>query len=146
MKPINIYVDGVFDLTHYGHFALFEKIKTVYPYSTLIIGVSSDEDCIQHKKKTILTQDERCKMISYCKYVDIILKKIPWIIDENFLEKHSIDYICHDPNAYSQNDIGDIYKKWKDKGIFIGINRLKGISTSDIVNRIKSQHQIQCQN
>ena len=26
-------------------------------------GVSSDEDCIQNKK-TILTHDERCKMIS----------------------------------------------------------------------------------
>ena len=85
-------------------------------------------------------------MISYCKYVDIILKKVPWIIDEDFVEKHSIDYICHDPVAYSQNDIDDIYKKWKDKGIFIGINRLKGISTSNIVNRIKSLHQIQCQN
>ena len=28
-KPKIIYVDGVFDLVHYGHFELFKKIKVL---------------------------------------------------------------------------------------------------------------------
>ena len=63
LKAINIYVDGVFDLTHYGHFSLFEKIKKVYPFSKLIVGIAKDEDCILYKKRSILTQKERAKTI-----------------------------------------------------------------------------------
>ena len=139
---IRIYVDGVFDLTHYGHFALFKKIKQIYPSCILLVGVSSDEDCNKYKAKTIFTQDERIKSLSYCKYIDGIINDIPWIIDEQFVNKHSIDYICHDPLPYSYKDIDDIYKIWKNKGIFIGLNRTEEISTSDIINRIKKQHQM----
>ena len=143
LQTINIYVDGVFDLTHYGHFSLFEKIKKVYPFSNLIVGVSSDEDCIKYKKKTILTQDERIKTVSYCKYVDCVLKNCPWIINVEFISKHNITYICHDPRPYKSENVADIYKEWKDKGIFLGFNRQENISTSVLVDRVKNQHQIQ---
>jgi choline-phosphate cytidylyltransferase len=139
---IRIYVDGVFDLTHYGHFALFKKIKQIYPTSILLVGVSSDEDCTRNKTKTILTHDERIKSLSYCKYIDNIINDIPWIVDEEFVKKNSIDYICHDPLPYLHKDTDDIYKIWKNKGMFIGLNRTEGISTSDIINRIKKQHQM----
>jgi choline-phosphate cytidylyltransferase len=139
---IRIYVDGVFDLTHYGHFALFKKIKQIYPSGILLVGVSSDEDCTKNKTKTILTQDERIKSLSYCKYIDYIINDIPWIINEEFVKKNSIDYICHDPLPYLHKDTDDIYKIWKNKGMFIGLNRTEGISTSDIISRIKKQHQM----
>ncbi len=143
LKAINIYVDGVFDLTHYGHFSLFEKIKKVYPFSKLIVGIAKDEDCILYKKRSILTQEERAKTISYCKYVDYVLTDIPWLINSEFISKHNITYICHDPRPYKTGDNKDIYKEWKDKGIFLGFNRQENISTSELVDRVKNQHQIQ---
>ena len=34
-------------------------------------------------------------------------------------------------------------REWKDKGIFLGFNRQENISTSELVDRVKNQHQIQ---
>ena len=133
-----IYVDGVFDIFHYGHMELFRKIKLLFPNSFIIAGVSSDHDSKLYKRASILTCDERVKTLSYCKYIDKVISNIPWIIDNNFIEQHKIDYVCHDPIQYPSNDIDDVYKFCKEKGIFIGLNRTPNISTTEIIKRIKN--------
>ena len=95
-----IYVDGVFDLFHYGHIELFYKIKQLIPHSYIIVGISNDSDNEKYKTKSILTQDEKYKTIKHCKYVDHILTEIPWIINQDFINKHNINYVCHDPIPY----------------------------------------------
>ena len=30
--PIRIYMNGVFDILHYGHMRSFEKLKKMFPY------------------------------------------------------------------------------------------------------------------
>lgn len=145
-KQLIIYTDGVFDIPHYGHYKLFKYIKELYPNSFLIIGVSSDQDCKSYKNTTILTQNERVMTLESCKYIDKILTNIPWIITQEFIDKHSIDYICHDGNPYPCGDNKDIYKVWRDKGILITTPRTDTISTSNIIERIisrsKKMHQM----
>jgi choline-phosphate cytidylyltransferase len=144
-SSIRIYADGVFDIPHYGHFQLFKSIKQLYPNCILIIGVSGDEECKLYKRETIFTQQERVVTLEFCKYIDIILSDIPWIITSEFVDKHSIDYICHNGDPYPCGGISDIYKPWKDKGMLIHIPRTETISTTNIIERInnisKTQHQ-----
>tara|TARA_B100000925_G_scaffold291103_1_gene278053 strand:- start:1930 stop:2364 length:435 start_codon:yes stop_codon:yes gene_type:complete len=142
-KPKIIYVDGVFDLVHYGHFELFKKIKVLIPNSHIIVGISKDIDNEMYKRPSILTQIEKAKTLVHSRYIDEILLDTPWIINQEFINKHNIDYVCHDPIPYSSDKKEDIYKFCKEKGIFLGINRTPLISTSNIISRIvKKVHQM----
>lgn len=143
MKNIKtIYVDGVFDLVHYGHFELFKKIKQLIPHSYIIAGITKDSDNAMYKRASILTQEEKLRTLQFCRYIDNILIDVPWIIDQEFIDKHNIDYVCHDPKPYVTEKIRDVYGFCKEKGIFLGINRTPSISTSEMIDRvIKMQHQ-----
>ena len=76
MKPdkIRVYVDGVFDLTHFFHYKLFKQARELG--DTLIVGVLSDEECINYKRSPILTEKERTENIRCCGHVDEGLKCI----------------------------------------------------------------------
>lgn len=39
-----IYIDGIFDLFHYGYQSFFESIKKKYKKSYILLGLVSDED------------------------------------------------------------------------------------------------------
>jgi len=138
MTHRRIFVDGVFDLFHYGHMQLFYKIKQLFPNSYLIAGINSYNDIEKYKCISILTSEEKAKTIKHCKYIDEIIVDTPWVLDQDFINKHNIDYVCHDPTPYLSNDIDDTYYFCKQKGIFIGINRTPNISTSEIIRRVKN--------
>lgn len=41
----------------------------------------------------------------HCCGVDEIVSDAPWIIDEDFIKKHDIDYVAHDEEAASHDDV-----------------------------------------
>ena len=47
-----------------------------------------------------------------------------------------IDFIAHDDLPYHCNEQADLYKPWKDLGMFVATQRTEGVSTSDIIARI----------
>lgn len=65
-KPIRVYVSMVAYLFHYGHVAFLKQAKEFGDY--LIVGIISDEEVTPYKRKPILTQEERIKTISGCRY------------------------------------------------------------------------------
>lgn len=133
-----IYVDGVFDLFHYGHIELLIKIKKLFHNCHIIVGINKDEDINRYKNISILNQEEKVKTIKHCKYVDEIITDTPWVINQDFITKNKIDYVCHDPQPYKFNNMEDVYYFCKQNGIFIGINRSPLISTSEIIRRVKT--------
>ena len=137
MTKLNIYIDGVFDLTHYGHFELIQKVKEKFPNSNIIVGVCSDEDCTEYKRKPIMNIYERSRTIEMCKNVDRIIMNCPWIINKDFIEKENIDYVCHESTPYKTGDIEDVYSYVKSIGKFQHIDRCEGISTTEIIKRVK---------
>lgn len=63
----NVYVDGIFDMVHIGHVKHFERAAKLG--TRLFVGVVDDEEATPYKRKPIMTHDERCEMVAYCKYV-----------------------------------------------------------------------------
>lgn len=135
-NQVRIYVDGVFDLFHYGHARLFQQVKEWASDVHLIVGVNKDEDVRKYKGQTILSQKERIESIKHCKWVDEILGDVPWVIDEAFLSKHNIDYVAHDGDVYPSEGVEDIYGIPKSLGKFIATTRTKNISTTEIIERV----------
>ena len=69
---MNIYIDMVGDLFHYGHTNALKTIYDTYIKNTnnkLVVGVHNDKTVESYKRKPILTMDERIKVISTCKYI-----------------------------------------------------------------------------
>mmetsp|Transcript_104577 Transcript_104577/g.127736 ORF Transcript_104577/g.127736 Transcript_104577/m.127736 type:complete len:219 (-) Transcript_104577:43-699(-) len=135
-RKLRIYLDGIWDLTHYGHFRLFMNVKKKFPNSIIIVGVCSDKDTHTLKGETILSENERSESISHCKWVDEVICPCPWFITNEFLIKHNIDYVAHDGLLYDDGTGNDVYAFVKNQGKFIATQRTKGISTSMILNRI----------
>ena len=145
-----IYMDGVFDLFHYGHirairqckaiaFEISEKKKAqgIRDIPEIIIGIISDSDTESYKRLPIFTIDERTEMINEISMVDEVISPAPLIVKEDFIKENRIDIVVH---GFSDDDDFEKqkgqHKELIDMGIFQRIQYTDTISTTDIINRI----------
>jgi len=45
----------------------------------------------KNKGKTVMNEDERYDGVRHCRYVDEVVKDAPWVLDNEFLEKHKVN-------------------------------------------------------
>ena len=129
-----IYVDGVFDLTHNGHFKLYKQAKQLG--DILYVGVLSDDECINYKRRPILTAEERRLNILNSEYVDKVIMNVSNIVSKEFIEKYKIDIVAHAHTIEEENYYDYQYIVPKKMGIFRRLEYTEGITTTDIINRI----------
>jgi hypothetical protein len=73
--------------------------------------------------------------------VDEIVENAPWVLNDEFLDEHDIDFVAHDALPYtdssgSAGDSGDIYAHIKQQGRFLETKRTTGVSTTELIVRI----------
>ncbi|XP_010260648.1 PREDICTED: choline-phosphate cytidylyltransferase 2-like [Nelumbo nucifera] len=137
-KSVRVYADGIYDLFHFGHARSLEQAKKLFPNTYLLVGCCSDEVTHKYKGKTVMTESERYESLRHCRWVDEVIPDAPWVITQEFLDKHNIDYVAHDslPYADASGAGKDVYEFVKAVGKFKETKRTEGISTSDIIMRI----------
>ncbi|XP_038700202.1 choline-phosphate cytidylyltransferase 2-like [Tripterygium wilfordii] len=137
-RPVRVYADGIYDLFHFGHARSLEQAKKSFPNTYLLVGCCNDEITRKFKGKTVMTESERYESLRHCKWVDEVIPDAPWVINQEFLDKHKIDFVAHDalPYADASGAGNDVYEFVKKAGKFKETKRTEGISTSDIIMRI----------
>ncbi|CAL1352178.1 unnamed protein product [Linum trigynum] len=137
-RLLRVYADGIYDLFHFGHARSLEQAKKSFPNAYLLVGCCNDEITHKFKGKTVMTAAERYESLRHCKWVDEVITDAPWVINQEFLDKHNIDYVAHDalPYADASGAGNDVYEFVKKVGRFKETQRTDGISTSDIIMRI----------
>ncbi|XP_057541458.1 choline-phosphate cytidylyltransferase 2-like [Amaranthus tricolor] len=137
-RPVRVYADGIYDLFHFGHARSLEQAKKSFPNTYLLVGCCSDEITHKYKGKTVMNEAERYESLRHCKWVDEVIPDAPWVINQEFLDKHKIDFVAHDalPYADTSGSCNDVYEFVKAAGKFKETQRTEGISTSDIIMRI----------
>ncbi|KAL1220421.1 Choline-phosphate cytidylyltransferase 1 [Cardamine amara subsp. amara] len=137
-RPVRVYADGIYDLFHFGHARSLEQAKKSFPNTYLLVGCCNDETTHKYKGRTVMTAEERYESLRHCKWVDEVIPDAPWVVNQEFLDKHRIDYVAHDslPYADSSGAGKDVYEFVKKVGRFKETMRTEGISTSDIIMRI----------
>ncbi|KAG2242718.1 hypothetical protein Bca52824_095437 [Brassica carinata] len=137
-RPVRVYADGIYDLFHFGHARSLEQAKKSFPNTYLLVGCCNDETTHKYKGRTVMTAEERYESLRHCKWVDEVIPDAPWVINQEFLDEHRIDYVAHDSLPYADTSGAgkDVYEFVKKVGRFKETMRTEGISTSDIIMRI----------
>lgn len=75
VKKVIGYTTGVFDMFHVGHLNILRHAKEHCDY--LIVGVSTDELCLEYKGKSpIIPYAERKEIIESIKFVDEVVPQV----------------------------------------------------------------------
>ena len=137
-RPIRVYMDGCFDLAHFGHANALRQAKACG--DELVVGLVPDAEILRCKGPPVLTEAERRAVVESFRWVDEMLFDVPYDINETFMNelytKHRIDYIVHGDDPCTLPDGTDAYDAPKKAGKFKMIKRTEGVSTTDIVNRM----------
>jgi ethanolamine-phosphate cytidylyltransferase len=62
-RPVRVYMDGCFDLMHYGHANALRQAKLLG--DQLVVGVVSDEEIVANKGPPVLSMEERYARICF---------------------------------------------------------------------------------
>ncbi|EAN31539.1 cytidyltransferase-like domain protein [Theileria parva strain Muguga] len=131
-----IYVDGVFDLIHWGH---LNALRQSYELGgQLVIGVISDDDTQRAKGiPPIYTDQERAEIVQACKWVNDVMVGVPYDVSLDFLlNTAKCDFVAHgDDIAIGTSGI-DSYMEPKNAGLMIHFKRSYGVSTSSTLSRL----------
>jgi cytidyltransferase-like protein len=135
LEITRVYVDMVADLFHYGHVNFLRMAREHGDY--LLVGVHADETVMSYKRRPILSMEERVASVERCRYVDEVVSDAPLTIDRAWIEQHDIDLILHGDDL--SNAMEELwYKIPIEMGIFRSVAYTPGISTTDIIARIKA--------
>jgi len=136
----NIYVDGVYDLCHIGHMIAFENAKK-YGHR-LYVGICSDEDVARYKRNPIMTTEERAQVVRACNHVHGVILNAPCqkgFLNEKFIDEHNIHIVCLGEEYDNPEDLW--YAIPRRLGMVRILPRYNGLSTSDLLRRIRSRMQ-----
>lgn len=139
-KKIRVWVDGCFDLFHFGHANAFRQARSLGDH--LIVGIHTDEEVERVKGAPPLMRDEeRYESVRACKWVDQLVTEVPYSFDtqeqlQEYIDRYQIDYIVHGDDPCFTPDGRDVYEHVKAKGMFKAVKRTEGVSTTDIVGRM----------
>ncbi|MBS0604597.1 MAG: adenylyltransferase/cytidyltransferase family protein [Verrucomicrobia bacterium] len=142
-KPRRVYVDAVADMMHAGHVAMFKNARECGDY--LIVGIHSDADVASYKRWPILTMQERIAVVEACRYVDEVIPSAPLRMNEEYIKKHQIDLVVHGDD-FNPDTLMYWYGVPIRLGIFKTIPYTQGISTTDIIERIKERYCLESPN
>lgn len=137
-RPVRVYLDGCFDMMHYGHANALRQAKAVG--DQLVVGLINDAEILRCKGPPVMNEEERGTLVESVKWVDEILRGVPYDLNPEFIQelfvKHRIDYIIHGDDPCLLPDGTDAYAHAKKLGRFKMVKRTEGVSTTDIVGRM----------
>jgi len=123
------------DLFHFGHVNFLKQASEIGDY--LIAGIHSDETVQNYKRSPIMTMEERISVVASCRYVDEVIPDAPLIVDLEWIKKHNIHVVVHGDD-FSEDLLQLCYKVPIEMGIFEKVPYTPGISTTDIIKRLKN--------
>ena len=133
---IRVYADMVGDLFHLGHVEFLCRARELG--DELVVGVHSDEAVASYKRPPVLSMRERVAVVAACRYVDEVVPNAPVGVSRAWIECHRLDLVVHGDDfdeATSRSQYGEAM----DLGIFRVVPYTPEISTTDLIDRIKSR-------
>ncbi|OXB51570.1 UNVERIFIED_CONTAM: hypothetical protein H355_002104, partial [Colinus virginianus] len=130
-----VYVDGVFDLLHSGHFNALRQARLLG--DRLIVGVNSDTATAAAKGVLpIYSEAERGEILRGCKWVDEVVVGTPYTVSLHLLQLLQCDFAAHGDDWVLGADGVDAYAEPRAASRMKIFKRTEGISSSTIIRRL----------
>ncbi len=133
-KPVRIYMDGVFDIIHSGHFNAFRQAQ--YLGDILVCGLNSDADVAKAKGKTLMDIKERSSLAGSSKWIGEVALDTPYTPTISTLDTYNCDYLAHGDDIPTNENGQTIYDDIIAKKRLRVFRRTEGISTTVIIGRL----------
>lgn len=133
-KKIRIFMDGVFDIIHSGHFNALRQGRKFG--DILVVGINSDADVEKAKGPTLMNVNERAALVAACKWVDEVVIDTPYTPTLKLLDDLNIDFCSHGDDPCFNENGEDVYTEMKKQNRFKVFRRTEGISTTEIIGRL----------
>lgn len=134
-SQVRIYVDGVFDLLHSGHFNALRQARLLG--SRLVVGINSDAETREAKGVLpIYTQDERAEIVASCKWVDEVVVGTPYEVSCSLLDALACDFAAHGDDWVVGKGGVDAYAEPRAAGRMKVFLRTEGPSSTSIARRL----------
>lgn len=153
-----VWMDGVFDLTHFGHMNAFRLARSLGTH--LVVGINSDASTAECKGAPVMTEEERADAVRGCRWVDEVVTGVPYVMDPEYLARtireRAIDVVVHGDDLCAVDGI-DVYASAKQIGAlpfpsvlfssvlfragkYRSIPRTEGVSTTQLIGRLLRCH------
>lgn len=132
---VRVYVGPCMDLIHSGHFNFLRQAKSLG--DILVVGVISDEEIAKAKGPPVMKLQERCAVISACKWVDEVYEGTEYSGSTEMLDRYNCDFLVHGDDLAIRKDNGkDALEDVKQAGRLKIVKRTEGVSTTEMVGRL----------
>ncbi|KAJ9456019.1 Ethanolamine-phosphate cytidylyltransferase [Diplonema papillatum] len=131
---IRIWVDGCFDMLHFGHANALRQAALLG--HELYVGIHTDEEVVRFKGPPIMHDHERYAAARACKWVSRVIEGVPYVTELSDIEKYEIDFVVHGDDMSTDLNGNNSYQAIIDAGRFKIVKRTDGISTTDLVGRM----------
>jgi ethanolamine-phosphate cytidylyltransferase len=129
-----IWIDGCFDLFHYGHANALRRAKLMGDY--LVAGVHSKRSIECNKGITVMEDDERYEVVKSCRWVDEIVEDAPFVTQLSTIRENGCSLVVHGNDPIVDGLGNDCYHQVKKRGMFQEFERTPDISTTELVGRM----------
>lgn len=129
-----VYIDGVFDLFHEGHIKLLERASEL---GFVIVGVHSDEYAASYKRRPIISELTRYKVVESCRYVDQVIKGVGELTLD-MIDVYGITLVLHGDD-FTEENVRKHYQPALDRNIFQFMPYTQNVSSTKIINDIESR-------
>ena len=134
-----IYVIGVFDLYHRGHLELLRRAKELG--DRLVVAINGDDMVASYKRRPFFSEEDRLALVKSCIYVDdaFVIRQYD---NKEIIESYKINKIVHGDDWKEESYMKQIRVTpeflEKNNCELVLLPYTKGISTSGLINEIKS--------
>lgn len=131
-----VYMDGIFDMFHVGHLQAIEQCAALG--GVVVVGVTGDDDATAYKRRPIISQDDRARLVQALPQVHRVVCPCPLVVSREFMEEHNIDLVVHgfaNPMDATKQ-LKEFFQYPVETGRFQEIQYTASISTTDIIHRI----------
>ena len=126
-----VWLNGTFDVLHYGHIHLFQHAKNLYPNTIVRVGLDTDERIRQMKGSTrpINTLSHRTKFLQSIRYIDEV---VTFATDDELREQIRVfnPHIMVIGDDYRERTI--IGEEYIPRVVYV--ERYGGLSSTKIIN------------
>jgi cytidyltransferase-like protein len=136
MTSTRVYADMVGDLFHFGHVRFLERASELG--DQLVVGVHSDEVVREYKPEPVMTMSERIQVIAACRFVDEVIPNAPLSVTRDWIDEHRLDLVVHGDDL-DHELLGVMYRVPRELGILRLVPYANGVSTTDIMDRVRRQ-------